>query len=157
MKLIMKLTLTLLILFSQSQFSRAGDQDDSSIWLYNIDQAKAEAVKENKLILISFSGSDWCAPCIRLEKNLFATDQFADFAKNNLILLKLDFPAQKKNKLPEEQLHHNEALADQYNKKGAFPLVLLIDAEGEVKGYMEHPKSTTEDYISSINTIVTKK
>ena len=74
MKLIMKLTLTLLILFSQSQFSRAGDQDDSSIWLYNIDQAKAEAIKENKLILISFSGSDWCAPCIRLEKNLFATD-----------------------------------------------------------------------------------
>ena len=135
----------------------AGDEGaQTANWLYSIDEAVQIAAEEDKIILINFSGSDWCAPCIRLEQNLFSTEAFNEYSDENLILLKLDFPAQKKNKLSEDQLKHNEALAESYNKKGIFPKVVLIRPDGSVKGYMGHPKVSANDYIESIQTIINK-
>jgi len=151
----MKYVLTILMVVSVCFHSLAEEPvSENTLWLYNIDAAKKIAQEENKLILISFSGSDWCAPCIRLEQTLFSTEQFKEYAKENLILLKLDFPAQKKNKLADEQLKHNEALAEIYNQQGAFPKVILIDANGIVKGQMEHPKASADNYLESIKKIV---
>jgi thioredoxin-related protein len=125
-------------------------------WFTNYDEAVAQAEKENKQILMSFSGSDWCGNCMRLEKDLFDQSAFSDFATSNLVLLKLDFPAKRKNMLPAEQTKHNEKLAEQYNKAGKFPTVLVLDAKGKVLGTMKHPSTDANGYIASLKSIIGK-
>ena len=128
----------------------------STPWLTDMDQAKAKAAKEDKFILMSFQGSDWCANCMRLEKDLFENSAFDGFAKDNLVLLKLDFPARKKNQLPAEQKAHNEKLAEKYNKSGSFPMVLILDSDGKVVGKMKHPSKSVNEYLSSLRKITNR-
>ncbi len=123
-------------------------------WLTDMEQAKQQAKAEGKVILMNFSGSDWCANCMRLEKDLFQQEAFQTFAKENLVLLNLDFPARKQNRLSPEQTAHNEALAERYNQSGSFPLVLLLDVEGKVLGKMKHPAMTVEAYIANIKSLM---
>src|ERR1700761_4682965 len=101
-------------------------------WLGNFDDAKVEAAKDHKLILINFSGSDWCGPCIRERKEILETTPFETYAANHLVLVRADFPRQKKNQLSKEQQKLNDALADQYNADGKFPYTLLVDEHGKV-------------------------
>lgn len=101
-------------------------------WKLNISEAVEEAKKTNRPVLLSFAGSDWCRPCIKLTKEVFETSEFEEYAEENLVLVLLDFPRLKKNRLPEEQVSHNEKLAEKYNKDGVFPLVVLIDYDGNV-------------------------
>lgn len=130
--------------------------NEGADWLTNFDKAKQESKTSGKYILMSFSGSDWCANCIRLDRDLFQQESFQSFAAENLILLKLDFPAKKQNKLSAEQTAQNEGLAEKYNKQGVFPLVLVVDADGNVVGHMQHPEPTAEAYISSLKSIIGK-
>lgn len=147
----------LLLLVSYAAF--AGNADDTNLeanWLYDIEVAKEEAKEKNQYILLSFSGSDWCIPCMRLEKDLFTDKAFVDFSKESLTLVRLDFPVRKRNSLPKEQIEHNEALAAQYNPKGNFPLVVIINPAGEVQGYMKQPAVSTEAYLESLREILSQ-
>ncbi|MEP6617075.1 MAG: thioredoxin family protein [Ginsengibacter sp.] len=101
-------------------------------WYSNFNEAKKEAAKTNKLILLNFSGSDWCSPCIQMKKNIFESDAFAQFAAENLVLANADFPRQKKHKLSTEQKKLNETLAAAYNPDGKFPYTLLLTGGGKV-------------------------
>ena len=123
-------------------------------WLGNIDLAKAEAQKSHKLILVNFAGSDWCIPCIRLRKEILESEKFTSYAQDHLVLLRADFPRQKKNQLKKEQAALNEALADKYNAAGAFPLTLLIDADGKVlKRWEGFPDITPEQFVAQISAV----
>lgn len=104
----------------------------STEWLTNFDAAKAAAAQEHKYILLSFSGSDWCGPCIRMKKEVFENQSFLDIAGSKLVLVRADFPRSKKNQLPKAQTQHNEKLAEQYNPDGKFPFTVLLDAQGNV-------------------------
>lgn len=123
-------------------------------WLTNMDEAKAKAKAENKEILLSFSGSDWCGNCIRLEKDLFEQEAFKTFAGKEVILVRADFPMKKKNKLPADQTKHNEALAEKYNQKGAFPTVVVLSANGDKLGTMKHPAASANAYLANLKTLV---
>lgn len=101
-------------------------------WQTNFETAKRIAREEGKFILLNFSGSDWCGPCIRLKKEVFDTEQFDKWADSSLVLVNADFPRNKKNQNPKDLQQHNEALADQYNPLGKFPFTLLLTAEGKV-------------------------
>ncbi len=101
-------------------------------WLEDFSEAKIAAKESGKMILLNFCGTDWCAPCIQLRKKVFASEEFQEFAKDKLVLLRADFPRLKKNQLPEEQKLKNEKLAELYNEKGLFPLTVLLDQEGNV-------------------------
>lgn len=101
-------------------------------WLTSFKTAKETAVKEQKYILLNFSGSDWCAPCIKLKKEVFEREPFLTLAQEKLVLVRADFPRQKKNQLSKEQLHENEVLAEKYNPQGKFPYTLLLSAEGNI-------------------------
>jgi thioredoxin-related protein len=101
-------------------------------WGSDFDKATEQAKNEKKLILLNFSGSDWCGPCIKLKQEVFETAGFSDFATKSLVLIRADFPRLKKNKLDKNLTIHNEKLADIYNKKGKFPLTVLIDTNGKV-------------------------
>jgi thioredoxin-related protein len=108
-------------------------------WLGDFSQAKTEAAQQHKLIVLNFSGSDWCGPCIKLKKDVFESPEFTAFSEANLILLRADFPRLKKNQLPKEQQDKNDALAEKYNPNGEFPLTVLLNQDGKVlrewKGY----------------------
>ncbi|MCX2574636.1 thioredoxin family protein [Pedobacter sandarakinus] len=103
-----------------------------TVWMQNFSEAQKEAKSTHKQILINFSGSDWCGPCIRLKSEIFETQDFETYADGNLILVKADFPRQKKNQLAKEQVKLNEQLAETYNKDGKFPFTVLVDENGKV-------------------------
>lgn len=128
-------------------------QESETNWLTNLETAQETALKENKFILLNFSGSDWCTNCKRLHKSLFETEEFAAFAQQELVLLNLDFPAKKKNRLPKEQQAYNDKLAEKYNKKGSFPTVLILDTEGNIKGKISFPMENVSSYLKKIKSI----
>ncbi|WP_428666726.1 thioredoxin family protein [Runella sp.] len=111
-------------------------------WGGNFEKAKAEAAQNNKYILLNFCGSDWCGPCIKLKKDIFESEDFQQYAEGHLVLVRADFPRQKKNQLETAQTAHNEALAEKYNPQGKFPFTLLLDANGKVlKEWEGYPKT----------------
>lgn len=123
-------------------------------WETDINQAIKIAKSEHKLILLNFSGSDWCAPCIATKREYFGSDAFSAIAKDNLVLLNADFPRKKKNQLSSEQTAKNEALAEKYNKEGNFPLTLLMDANGKVlKSWKGKPEVTVDQWVKEIKGI----
>ena len=101
------------------------------VWLTDLDAAKAQGVKENKPVLVDFTGSDWCPPCKALHKNVFESKEFAAVA-SKYVLVELDYP---RNKPQEPKLKaKNAELSKKFDISG-FPTVLLIDAKsGEVFG-----------------------
>lgn len=124
-------------------------------WLTDLPKAKEIAQKENKAILIDFTGSDWCPPCMKLKKDVLSTSEFEEFAKKNLVLVEIDFPNKKEQS--DELKAANEKLKNQYKIEG-FPTILVLDAKGnklgEEVGYGgENPK----EYIKKIEGMLAKK
>ncbi len=121
-------------------------------WLGDFNTATSQAAKEDKMILINFSGSDWCGPCIRLRKEILESTAFENYAKDHLVLVRADFPRQKKNQLDAAQTKRNEALADKYNPEGKFPYTLLVDKNGKVlKSWDGFPNKTPEQFVSEVS------
>ena len=124
-------------------------------WLTNFEQAKSEASQAKKFILLNFSGSDWCAPCVRLKTEIFSSEAFIEYAQDNLVLANADFPRLKKNQLDKSQIQHNEALAEKYNPEGKFPLTILLNASGKPIKYWDGiPQKTPEQFIDEIKKIL---
>jgi protein disulfide-isomerase len=101
----------------------------STTWLDRIEDAQKLASEKNLPILADFTGSDWCVWCQKLDQEVFSQQAFADYAKDHLVLLKLDFP-RKVNVPPADVRNAREALSQKYNVEG-FPTVLLLDATGK--------------------------
>ena len=124
-------------------------------WLGDFSEAKLEASKSHKLILINFSGSDWCGPCIMLRNKIFASPVFSEMADSNLVLVNADFPRKKKNQLSKEIADQNDDLAEQYNPSGKFPFTLLLDENGKVlRTWDGLPDESAEKFTQNIKTIV---
>lgn len=123
----------------------------SQDWNYNFEEAKKLAAEQNKNIVIVFSGSDWCAPCIKLDKNIWQSDAFKKEAGDNWIIVKADFPRKKANTLSKEQTEHNRMLADKFNQEGSFPLVVILDKNGKLLGKMGFKNVSPEEYIKMIH------
>ena len=127
-------------------------------WNGNFNEAKNEAKKSHKLILVNFSGSDWCGPCIRLRKEILQSEEFEGYAKEHLVLVNADFPRQKKNQLPAAQVKLNEALADKYNAEGKFPFTLILDENGKVlKSWEGYPNISPASFVKEIIALEEKK
>ena len=123
-------------------------------WSGDFSDAQKQAAQEHKLILINFSGSDWCGPCIRLRKEILESSTFESYASGHLVLVRADFPRQKKDQLSKEQVKLNEALADKYNPDGKFPYTLLVDENGKVlKDWDGFPNETPDQFVSQISAV----
>ena len=125
-------------------------------WQTDLEVAKKLATDQDKNIIIVFSGSDWCAPCIKLDKNIWQSDAFKNQSANDWILLKADFPRKKANELSKDQTAHNRKLAEKYNIEGSFPLVVLVDKNGKVLGKMGFKNVSPEEYIKMIHALEIK-
>lgn len=101
-------------------------------WITDIEVAKTRAKEENKPIFVSFVGADWCGWCIRIEKEVFSKKEFIDYAKENLVLLHVDFPRKEELKAAQsaELVAQNKALDKQFGIEG-YPTIFLTDAELE--------------------------
>lgn len=114
-------------------------------WGSDLSVAQQAAKDQHKLILLNFSGSDWCGPCIKLKKDVFESTEFQSFADANLVLVRADFPRLKKNQLAKDQQAKNDALAERYNSDGKFPLTVLLNEQGKVlKEWDGYQPSTTK-------------
>ncbi|MEX0273598.1 MAG: thioredoxin family protein [Flavobacteriaceae bacterium] len=106
-------------------------------WLTKYDKAIKVAQKENKNVLVYFTGSDWCAPCKKLKTDLFDTDAFADISKD-YVLLYVDYP-RNQDLLSDDQKKHNKQLVSKLNTRGVFPLLKVLNKRGnaldEYSGY----------------------
>lgn len=128
----------------------------SQDWNNNFEVAKKLALEQDKNILVVFSGSDWCAPCIKLDKNIWQSEAFKKESAKEWIIIKADFPRKKANVLSNEQTEHNRKLAEKYNIEGSFPLVVVLDKNGKVIGKMGFKNVSPEEYIKMIHTLENK-
>ena len=100
-------------------------------WLTDMDAARKEAAERKKNLMIEFTGSDWCAPCMQLRANVLTKPDFQQEARKNFVLLELDYPRRKKQSA--EVKAANQKLAEQYGVTG-FPTVVFADASGKPFG-----------------------
>lgn len=134
----------LICLFSITQIS-------FSQQVNTLESSLTKAKQKHKKVLLYFSGSDWCAPCIKFKKTFIQNEAFQSFASENLIIVNADFPRLKKNALSAEQTTENEKLADKYNANGNFPLVLVLDENGKViKKWEKLPDETIDTFLAQL-------
>jgi thioredoxin-related protein len=138
--------------------SIAGNSFDATeIWKTDYETALSQAKKEHKTVMLYFSGSDWCKPCILLRREIFDTETFQEYAKGNLVSVKLDFPRLKKNKLSKEQIQQNEALANRFNHEGAFPSVVFLDTDEHVIEKSGYRSGGPEEYVSYVVSVLNRE
>jgi thioredoxin-related protein len=138
-----KLALTTLLCFVSLQLFAAKGE-----WLTDLPKAQAQAKKESKLVLIDFTGSDWCGWCIKLDKEVFSTSEFHEYAKKNLVLVEIDFP-HKKQQSPELK-KTNRALAEKYKIEG-YPTVIVLDGDGKKVGELGYMKGGPKAFTAELD------
>ena len=102
-----------------------------STWLTDLPKAQAQAKAQNKMILMDFTGSDWCGWCIKFKKDVLDTPEFQEYAAKNLVLVELDYPQKKQQS--DDLKKANAALQKQYNVDG-FPTLVVLDKNGKEVG-----------------------
>ncbi|MCF7708718.1 MAG: thioredoxin family protein [Verrucomicrobia bacterium] len=114
------------------------------------DAAFAKAKEEGKLVLLDFTGSDWCPWCIKLENEIFQTDEFKAYAKQNLVLVKVDFPRRKAQS--EGLKAKNRELMRKYDVEG-FPTVVVLNSEAEGLGRLGYMRNGPETFITALKSL----
>ncbi|HEY2802147.1 MAG TPA: thioredoxin family protein [Chthoniobacterales bacterium] len=116
-------------------------------WLSDFQKAQAEAKANHKLLLLNFTGSDWCIWCKRLDAEVFTQPEFQDYAKNNLVLMKVDFP--RATALTTEVRKQNEELAQKYNIEG-FPTIVVLNGEGQQVGELGYQPGGASAFVKEL-------
>ena len=126
---------------------------DGPAWFADATKAQAQAKAEKKLVLLDFTGSDWCGWCIRLNSEVFTKPEFAEYAKKNLVLVEVDFPRRKK--LSPEQEKANNALAAKYQIEG-FPTLVILDGNGRKVGALSYMAGGPKPFIAELDKLKKK-
>jgi protein disulfide-isomerase len=139
--------LFVLFIFLFTSCNNGQSTSDALNWENNLDQAIQQAKKENKAVLVNFTGSDWCIWCKRLSSEVFQQKAFEDYADENLVLVMLDFPKDKPQSA--ETQSYNQNLAQKYGIQG-FPTILIFDSQGKLAGQTGYLPGGPEKYIENI-------
>jgi protein disulfide-isomerase len=97
-------------------------------WTSDYQKAQQEAKASHKLVLLDFTGSDWCGFCFQLDRAILSKPQFKDYASKNLVLVEVDFPHRKAQST--ETKRQNQQLAQRYQIEG-FPTLVVLNGEGQ--------------------------
>lgn len=123
-------------------------------WATDLAHAQAQAKAEKKMVLMDFTGSDWCPPCKALHKNVLTSKEFLDFAKDNLVLVELDFPKGKKQSSELKQA--NRVLSEKYEIEG-YPTVIVLDGDGkQLKKDVGYSGASAKDYVAGLKKLKKK-
>jgi thioredoxin-related protein len=138
-----KIAIGLLAMLALLQVSAAEAE-----WLTDLPKAQVRAKEEKKLVMLDFTGSDWCGWCIKLHKEVFSLAEFAEYAKKNLVLVEVDFP--RKKRLSAEQKKANDALAKKYNIEG-YPTIIVLNGEGKKVGELGYQPGGPKAFIAELD------
>jgi thioredoxin-related protein len=116
-------------------------------WLTNYSAALAKAKAEKKMLLMDFTGSDWCVWCIKLHKEVFSQKEFKSYAKDNLVLLEVDFP--QKKKISKAQAEANAQLSEKYKIEG-YPTIVVLDGDGKNLGQLGYMAGGPKAFLAEL-------
>ena len=126
---------------SSAAFAAGGWDDDC-------DKALAKAKEEKKMVLLDFTGSDWCGWCIKLDKEVFSKSEFKSYAKDNLVLVEVDFPRSKpQSKKLKEQ---NQKLQQEFGVQG-YPTIIVLNSEGKKVGTLSYEEGGPGPFIAKLD------
>ena len=140
--LLTKLTGILAMLALTSALALAKDG-----WSEDYDKALAQAKADKKLVLLDFTGSDWCGWCIKLDKEVFSQAEFAEYAKKNLVLVELDYPRSKEQS--KEIKAQNAKLQGEYKIQG-YPTIIVLNSEGKKVGELGYQPGGPKAFIAAL-------
>ena len=117
-------------------------------WQTDLPKAQAAAKADNKLVMLDFTGSDWCGWCIKLHNEVFSKPEFAEYAKKNLVLVEVDFPRRKQQ---SDQLKKaNQALQEKYKIEG-YPTIIVLNGNGEKVGELGYEEGGPKPFIAKLD------
>ena len=116
-------------------------------WLTDLPKAQEKAKAEHKLVMLDFTGSDWCGWCIKLNKEVFSKPEFAEYAAKNLVPVEVDFPSKKQQ--TAEQKKANQALQKKYKIEG-YPTIIVLDGEGKKIGELGYHPGGPKAFIEAV-------
>jgi len=117
-------------------------------WMTDLAKAQEKAKAEKKLVLVDFTGSDWCPPCKALHKNVFSSAEFKEFAAKNLVLVEVDFPRKKEQ--TEQVKKANRELAKKHDIDG-YPTVIVFDSNGkQLDKKVGYSGASAKDYVAQL-------
>jgi protein disulfide-isomerase len=125
----------------------------ASEWLTDLPKAQAKAKEEKKLVMLDFTGSDWCGWCIKLHNEVFSKPEFAEYAKKNLVLVEVDFP--RKKQLSAAQKRANDALQTKYKIEG-YPTIIVLNGEGKQVGQLGYMPGGPKAFIAELEKVKQK-
>lgn len=136
-----KIFLILLVAFSTLTIHAQETQE----WHTDLDKAMAVSKKTKKPLFLFFTGSDWCGWCIKLQKEVFKTPEFTKWAKDNVVLVELDFP--RRTPQSEEIKSQNAKLGSFFKVQG-YPTVWLTDVTKSAEGKVEFSPRGNIGYVA---------
>jgi thioredoxin-related protein len=116
-------------------------------WLTDYQQAQQQAKANHKLLLLDFTGSDWCGWCMRLRKEVFSKPEFQEYANKNLVLMEVDFPREKEQ--TRDVRLQNQNLAQRFGVEG-FPTIVVLNGEGKIIGALGYMQGGAAAFISEL-------
>jgi protein disulfide-isomerase len=116
-------------------------------WETDYNKAQNQAKAGNKLVLLDFTGSDWCGWCIKLNREVFSKPEFKDYATKNLVLVEIDFPRAKAQ--TDSLKKQNEQLASQYGIQG-FPTIIVLNGQGRKVGELGYMEGGASAFIAEL-------
>ncbi len=144
----MKNFISLLIVIGLTLISITASAESS--WITDYKKAQEDAKAGKKLMLLEFTGSDWCGWCMKLDKEVFSTPEFQNYASRNLILVKLDFPRRRPQ--TEALKKQNEQLAQKYGIQG-FPTIIVLNGQGEKVGELGYMEGGPSPFLAKLETL----
>lgn len=151
MKNICYLLVLLLLCMPCFADEKAKDKKEHDLWITDMAKAKELAKKHKKLIIMDFTGSDWCYWCVKLKKEVFDHKEFKEYAKEKFVCLELDFPAKKK--LPAKLKEQNDKAKKKYAIRG-YPTIIVIDHEGNEIARTGYKKGGPVNYVKHLTSIL---
>ncbi len=139
-------SLAVLSLLTSAALAAAGWGDD-------YEKAVAQAKAEKKMVLLDFTGSDWCGWCIKLDKEVFSKADFKAYAKDNLVLVEVDFPQGKK--LPKKVVEQNEKLQKEHSVRG-YPTIVVLNPEGKKVGQLGYMEGGPKAFLAKLDELKSK-
>lgn len=122
-------------------------------WSDDYEKSIAQAKAEKKMVLLDFTGSDWCGWCMKLDKEVFSKPEFKKYAKENLVLVEVDFPQGKR--LPKKVQEQNEKLQKEHGVRG-YPTIIVLNSEGSKVGQLGYMEGGPKNFIAKLDELKSK-
>jgi protein disulfide-isomerase len=142
-KLLATLTVALVAIAATVNLAHAGEDG----WTTDYKKAVEQAKSEKKLVLLDFTGSDWCGWCIKLNKEVFSQEKFKEYAKANLVLVEVDFPRAKEQSA--ELKKQNQDLQDKYKIEG-YPTIIVLNGDGKKVGELGYMPGGPDVFVAEL-------